>query len=132
MQKLFKYGLAVVREKQLLVVREYNTANYLLPGGRPKEGESAEETLAREIKEELGVGVKRNSLKYYGAFEDAAANEPHTIIQISVYLGEITGNPTPSAEIEEVAWIRSQHNLTLAPSIRNKILPALVKDGIVS
>ncbi len=131
MRKLYKYGLAVVRDKKLLVVREHKTSKFLLPGGKPKAGENLEETLTREVKEELDVNVKPGSVKYYGIFEDVAANEPDTVIQISLSLGEVEGELKPSAEIEEIAWIGSQHELELAPSISNKILPALIRDGIV-
>ncbi len=132
MRKLFKYGLAVIRDGKLLVVRERGTVKFLLPGGRPHEGESVEEALRREVKEELDADVEDASVTYYGTFEDVAANEPDTVIQIAVYRGELEGGLTPSSEIEEVAWIGSRHKLTLAPSIRNKILPALVKDKIVT
>ncbi|HIJ11801.1 TPA: hypothetical protein HA278_07110, partial [Candidatus Woesearchaeota archaeon] len=64
-------------------------------------------------------------------FEDVAANEPDTIIRMSLSIGEIEGVLEPSSEIEETAWIGSNHNLILAPSIKNKILPALIKDGII-
>lgn len=132
MRKLFKYGLAVIRDGKLLVVREQGTVKFLLPGGRPHEGESVEEALRREVKEELDADVEDASVKYYGTFEDVAANEPDTVIQIAVYRGELEGVLTPSSEIDEVAWIGSRHKLALAPSIRNKILPALVKDKIVT
>ncbi|MCL4436562.1 MAG: NUDIX domain-containing protein [Thaumarchaeota archaeon] len=131
MRKLFKYGLAVVRDRKLLVVRERGTIKFLLPGGKPENGEGLEQALSREVKEELDADVKPGSVKFYGVFEDVAANEPDTIIQISLSLGEIDGDLKPSSEIEEIAWIGSDHNLVLAPSIRNKILPALIRDGIV-
>ncbi len=131
MRKLFKYGLAVVRDKKLLVVREHGTSKFLLPGGKPENGESLEEALSREVKEELDANVKPGSLKFYGIFEDVAANEPDTVIQISLSLGEVEGDLKPSSEIEELAWIGSDHEVVLAPSIRNKILPALIRDGIV-
>mgnify|MGYP002034191539 FL=1 len=130
-RKIFKYGLAVVRNKKLLVLREKNTSKYLLPGGRPEKGENIEKTLNREIKEELNTIIRPGSVRFYGTFEDVAANEPDTIIRISLSIGEIEGVLEPSSEIEETAWIGSNHSLILAPSIKNKILPALIKDGII-
>lgn len=131
MRRLFKYGLVTTRGRQLLVVRERGTSKYILPGGRPHRGESAENTLAREIGEELNASLKLDSIRHYGTFEDMSANESSTIIQISVFLGEVEGDLTPSSEIEEIAWIGSNHKLLLSPSIENKILPTLVRDGIV-
>ncbi len=131
MRNLFKYGLAVIRNKKLLVLREKNKSKYLLPGGRPEEGEDIEKALSREIKEELNVAIRPGSVRFYRTFEDVAANEPDTIIKISLSIGEIEGTPEPSSEIQETAWIGSNHSLELAPSIKNKILPALIKDGII-
>lgn len=42
---------------RILTELGYNSAFYVLPGGRVKFGESAEEAVVREIKEELGVDV---------------------------------------------------------------------------
>lgn len=131
MKKLHKYGLALVRFKKLLVVREHNTSIYLLPGGKPEEGEDMEKTLIREIKEELNVDLLISSIKKYGIFEDIAANESNTIIKITLAIGDIKGDMKPSTEIEEIRWIGGDNQLNLAPSIKNKILPALIKDGIV-
>jgi 8-oxo-dGTP diphosphatase len=130
-RKLFKYGLAVVRDRKLLVVREHGTLKFLLPGGKPENGEGLEEALSREVKEELDANIKLGSVKFYGIFEDVAANEPDTVIQISLSLGEVEGDLKPSSEIEEIAWIGGDHKVVLAPSIQNKILPALIRDGIV-
>ena len=87
--------------------------------------------MNREIKEELNTIIRPGSVRFYGTFEDVAANEPDTIIRISLSIGEIEGVLEPSSEIEETAWIGSNHSLILAPSIENKILPVLIKDGII-
>lgn len=131
MRKIHKFGLAVVRSKKLLVVREHNTSIYLLPGGKPEGNEDMEKTLIREIKEELNANLILDSIKYYGIFEDIAANEPNTIINITLALGKIKGDLEPSSEIKEIKWVGSDNQINLAPSIKNKILPSLIKDGIV-
>jgi len=132
MQRIFKYGLAVIRSNKLLVVRKTNTDRYLLPGGKPKEGETAEECLAREIKEELNANLNLDSIRSYGLIEDNAANEPNTIIQVSLYLGDIDGRITSSSEISDIAWVGRTTNLLLAPSIQNKILPDLINNNIIT
>jgi len=132
MRRIFKYGLAVIRSNKLLVVRKTDTERYLIQGGKPKEGEDAEECLAREIKEELNGELNLCKVRPYGLFEDIAANEPNTIIQISLYLGDIDGRITPSSEISDIAWIGRTNNLLLAPSIQNKILPAFIYDNIIT
>ena len=132
MKKILKYGLAVIKKGKLLVVREYGTNQYLMPGGKPKKGENVVNCLRRELNEELGANLEVNSIKFYGDFEDKAANEPNTIVHIDLYMGEISGKIRPSGEIEEIRWIdKNVDPKLLSPIIRNKIMPSLVKDGII-
>lgn len=49
---IFRYG------NKILLHHELNSIHYTLPGGRVKEGETTEETLRREIKEEMGQEIK--------------------------------------------------------------------------
>ena len=64
-KKVFKRGLAIIKHKKLLlVVREHNRSKYIIPGGKPEKDETAQQTLEREIKEELSCGIKAASLMY--------------------------------------------------------------------
>ena len=49
--------------------REY----YVIPGGKMEEGETEEETLLREIKEEVGIKVRviKNILNYNSDYNDS-------------------------------------------------------------
>jgi 8-oxo-dGTP pyrophosphatase MutT (NUDIX family) len=81
MQKLFKYGLAIIDNGKLLVQKEVDQELYLMPGGRPEESETIHEALAREIKEELGSTLDLQSLKLFGSFEDEATGREDTVIE---------------------------------------------------
>lgn len=130
MDRVIKYGLVILRNGRFLVNREYNTELFLMPGGRPKEGEGVEDCLIREVMEEHGVELVRESIKYFGDFEDWAANEPNTKICMSVYTGEINGEPRASSEVDEQRWFGKLDNPSiLSPIIRNHILPALISRG---
>jgi 8-oxo-dGTP diphosphatase len=49
-------ALAIVEAGRLLVVSKKAAPDvFYLPGGKPEAGESAEQTLIRELAEELGV-----------------------------------------------------------------------------
>lgn len=41
------------QRRELLMVRKAGTSSFMLPGGKPEEGETAEDTIVREIAEEL-------------------------------------------------------------------------------
>ena len=51
-------------DKYLLVYSKYG--DYKFPGGGREEGETLEDTVVREVQEETGYCVKRESIKKYG------------------------------------------------------------------
>lgn len=59
---------------------------YKFPGGGRKEGEQLEDTLLREVKEETGLIVKPQTIKYVGRVEERRGGEHGDIVeQISHY-----------------------------------------------
>ena len=132
MNKIVKYGLVILRDGKFLINRKYNTKLCLMPGGKPKSGESIEDCMVREIREEHKVELIKDSIKHFGDFEDKAANEPDTIISMKLYIGEIKGEPTTNREIEEQRWFSKQDNPEiLSPITKNKILPSLIKHKVI-
>lgn len=131
-----KVGLLIFSNdnKEILVtVKNHFTSDYLLPGGRIEEGESDEDCLVREIKEELACELNRNSLVFIGEYEDVAAGDASKKVSIKLYQGQVFGEPVPSSEIIEVHKISREDiaNAKVSPIIRNKILPDLIERGIL-
>jgi mutator protein MutT len=81
------------------------------PGGKVGDGESQEEALARELLEELGVGVRRTG-PWEGSFSDPGS--PFVIHFLSV---ELSGDPSP-LEHAELRWVTREEalQLPLAPT----------------
>lgn len=132
MKKIIKYGVVLVKDGKFLINRKKGTTLFLMPGGKPEKGESIEDCLVREIKEEHTCSLVRESISFFGDFEDVAANEPNTLVCIKLYLGTIVGEPSSSAEIEEQRWFGGDDDpVILSPIIRNKILPALLEKKII-
>lgn len=50
-------GCAIIKDGRILLIRRIKTGWYELPGGKIEDGETAEETATREIKEELCVDI---------------------------------------------------------------------------
>jgi 8-oxo-dGTP pyrophosphatase MutT (NUDIX family) len=128
MKHIIKYGLLVLNNGRFLVNRKLGTKLFLLPGGKPEKGETPEDCLVRELLEEHNVGVVMESIRFISEFEDKAANEPDTIIQIMLYEGKIIGEPKPGMEIEEQRWFgKDSDQAMLSPIIKHKILPFIRK-----
>lgn len=119
--------LAVDDAGRLLLVRKRGTSVWMQPGGKPEPGETAAETLARELHEELGAHVDPAALEPLGTFTTAAANEAGTTLIADVFRTELPGPLAAAAEIDAVTWMHPrefpQHRL--APLITEHMLALL-------
>ncbi|KKQ75388.1 MAG: hypothetical protein US96_C0012G0017 [Candidatus Woesebacteria bacterium GW2011_GWB1_38_5b] len=52
------YGVCFDDKGQILICREGNEASWIIPGGHPEAGETIEQTLQRELLEEVDIKVK--------------------------------------------------------------------------
>lgn len=94
-------------------MRKRGFPTWFKPGGKPEPGESLEQALRREVREELATEI--GPLTHMGRFVTQAANEPgHTLIA-DMFLGDLLGEPLPSAEISELAW-KSRDELREGPT----------------
>lgn len=130
-----KVGLLTVREKRILLCRKkHGTKLLIVPGGCYEAGESAEECLDREIREELGE-VRTGPLEYIGTYFDQAAiadHKPPKTVSVELYLGDLIGEPSANSEIKELVWFGPSDDRTqLSPSLKNKIVPDLIDRGIL-
>jgi ADP-ribose pyrophosphatase YjhB (NUDIX family) len=98
---------AVLRNDQVLLVRERDDGGWTLPGGWADVGESASAMVVREVKEESGYDVLPRKL---AALFDRNKH-PHPPIASHAYkifflCDLIGGEPTPSFETPEVGFFR--------------------------
>lgn len=61
-------GGVIIHNNKVLAHRNINKDHYCLPGGRVEIGETSEETIKREIKEELGKDIQ--IIKYMATIEN--------------------------------------------------------------
>lgn len=128
-----KVGIATIRGNTLLLVRKRGTELLLMPGGRQEPGESATETLKREIGEETGGQLRADTLRFVGTFRDAAANDPGCVVSIALYTGEIEGTLAPHSEIDKLRWWNAETEAPdeLSPIVKNHIVPYLIGCGLL-
>lgn len=95
---------------EILSTRSRGKDRYYLPGGKREAGETDEQTLLREIKEELTVDLDPASIAYLGTFTAPAHGHPDDVlVQMTCYQASYTGQLRPAAEIEEVLWLTYGH-----------------------
>ncbi len=103
-----------------------------MPGGKPEANETIKQCLIGEIKEEHQCDLIPETIKFFGEFEDLAANEPDTIISMKIHLGKVKGLSSSNKKIEEQKWFRKSDNPNiLSPIIKNKILPAIISNNLI-
>jgi 8-oxo-dGTP diphosphatase len=129
MADINKIGALILRGDRILLCRKNrDTSRLILPGGRIEPGESDRECLVREIREELGA-VTLGRTEYVGTYEDQASmDDPNVVkrLRISLYRGELSGEPTPCVEIRELVWFGPDSDRSaLTPILANRILPDL-------
>lgn len=115
---------------EILLVRKRGTTMFMQPGGKPEPGESALQTIIREIREELGLSFTGDELRFDGEWLGPAANEEDTLIHASLYSAAFHGELAPLAELEELLWIDPQAALEredIAPLLRDHVLPLAIE-----
>lgn len=114
LQTIDKIAFIHLKDQQILMALSKNNDTYYIPGGKRETGESDQETLIREIKEELGVEIIPNTIKYYGTFEaQAHGKTTGTMVKMTCYEAKFTGQILASSEIQDLAYYTyAQKDLT--------------------
>lgn len=100
--------LAWVRVEAGLVLcaRSRGKDAFFLPGGKREPGESDEQALAREVREELSVTLRLDTVRRLEVFEAPAhGRDDGAIVRMTCCAGDYDGALRPAAEIEEIAWL---------------------------
>lgn len=115
-------AIVLDEDGRLLVVRKRGTSVFIQPGGKIEAGESAVEALAREVREELGVGVV--DVRELGHHSAVAANEPGHLVEADLFSVRLAGEPQVCAELEEMRWIDPAEpgDIALAPLTAGAVL----------
>lgn len=96
------------------------------PGGKPEPGESARQTLCRELAEEIGLQVDPIALEPWGRYETDAANEPGHSLGAECFLLRVADPAhAVAAEIAESTWVDPAKpvDVELAPLAERFLLP---------
>ena len=122
--KIITIAAAIILNEahELLVVRKQNTQVFMQVGGKLEVNEPPEQTIVREIKEEIGCDIQIE--QFIGRFETATANEADHLLVSYVYLVQLQQAPSIAAEIAEMKWVTLNDHVThLAPLTREVVIP---------
>lgn len=94
-----------IQDGLILTTRSRGKSTFYFPGGKREGNETDQETLIREIDEELNVSILQDSIQYFGTFQAQAHGHPEgVIVKMTCYTADYTGQLQAASEIEELAW----------------------------
>jgi 8-oxo-dGTP diphosphatase len=115
-QFIDKLAWIYIKDRKILSTRSKNNDTYYIPGGKRIGGESDQEALMREIKEELSIELVAETIEYVGTFEAQAHGKPKgTIVRMTCYKSDFTGEIKADNEIEEIIWLTHGSEVKKSP-----------------
>lgn len=131
MKEIDKIAFIYLKDGKILSTLSKGKDTYYIPGGKRENGESDEETLIRECKEELTIDIKRNSIKYYGTFEAQAHGKSEgVLVKMTCYTADFDGNLEASSEIQEIRWL-DYNDLNKISPVDKLIFADLYEKGLL-
>lgn len=112
----------LIKNRKILLVTGHAADFYWTPGGGVEGNETHEQTLRREIKEELGVSVL--SLSPHSSYT-------YNNQLVDNYLITITGDISPGNEITSTAWYDSSTDIKTSEGFRTTVLPQLLRENLI-
>lgn len=126
-----KLAWIYVEDGKVLSTRSARKDTWYIPGGKREEGETDEQALVREIREELSIDIMPETISYFGTFEAQAHGKPEGIVvRMTCYTGDFAGDMRPAAEIEEYAWFGYEGKEKSSP-VDKLIFDYLKKKGLI-
>ncbi|WP_423999120.1 NUDIX hydrolase [Maribacter sp. IgM3_T14_3] len=81
---------------------------YYIPGGKREKGESDEQTLVREVSEELTVNIIPDTIEYVGTFRaQSDGAKDGVLVKMTCYKALFNETFHPNMEIEEIRRLDS-------------------------
>ncbi|MBI2449061.1 NUDIX domain-containing protein [Candidatus Pacearchaeota archaeon] len=124
----------IIKNNKLLLVKGKGYSELWTPGGKREEGESEEETLKRELKEEINLDLQ--SMVFFREYFMQSPYSNNWMTETKCFLVEAKGEPKADKEIESIVWYGKDDFLTKKyPMIEENekgLIPDLIKEGLIN
>ena len=129
MGEVDKIAFIETKNGQILSTKSKGKTKYYIPGGKRESGETDQQTLIREIAEELNVQIDINTIEYVGTFKaQSDGAKDGVIVKMTCYKAQYDGIMKPTSEIEEIRWLNYK-DLDIISEVDKKIFGYLKENG---
>lgn len=132
METKIRIAAIIVRDGKLLMLKGRGHDELWTPGGKIEIGESEEDCLRRELREEIGAEL--SDLKFFQEYSGKSFYEPNQTTKQKIFIASIFGEIKPAAEIEGFVWLSREDfenkKFPMIPITEEKIIPDLIERGI--
>lgn len=128
-----KVGLAVFKDKKILMARSGRNAEiFYTLGGKVEAGESDEECVVREVREEASTEITPGSLRFLKEFSAPAHDKPNTSIVLRLYTASLVSEPIPANEVVELAYLDTTSSEKHFSELSRKVFDWLHKNDYIN
>ena len=129
MNEVDKIAFIETKNGQILSTKSKGKTKYYIPGGKREYGETDEQTLVREISEELNIKIDKNTIQYVGTFKaQSDGAKEGVIVKMTCYKAKYDGIMEPTSEIEEIRWLNYK-DVDIISEVDKKIFGFLKEKG---
>lgn len=127
-----KLAFIYLKGNKILVTLSKGKNVWYIPGGKRETGETDEQTLIREVQEELSVALKPDSIQKYGVFEAQAHGKAEgMVVRMTCYTAEFTGELQANNEIDQYDFFNFAQ-LEKTSDVDHLIFNDLASKGLLS
>ena len=127
-----KLAFIHIRDEQVLMSLSNGKDTWYIPGGKRELGESDEQALSREVKEELDVDVLPETIRPYGVFEAQAHGKPEGVmVRMTCYTAKFEGTLRAAHEIERISYF-GYDDVSKAGPVDHLIFADLYAKGLIA
>jgi 8-oxo-dGTP diphosphatase len=129
---IHKVIAVVIRDNKYFMVRKVGKNIWTSLGGGPEKGETEEQTLLREIKEEIDCDAEIT--RKIGDFEGKAVFDDD-IVRLSTYVVKIRAKvKLNDPELEECRFLGKNYKeegIEISETVEEQIIPFCIKQGLL-